>query len=710
MSRFRLRVILPHRRQQLRQPSKEPEEELPSALNQPLSLEQSAICCIVTNLEKYPPDVLALLPLRFRRELLLLLPPADIFQLEQTKVVDGIDMDNEIWKVVSERYDYKVAHTAHCNENVRTYTSHSGLMIRSRRGSSCRQLPLPSGIKPDESSSPQLISWKARFVSCLVSFLFYMTPLQLSTDHADMCDRYSKCFGWRNYVVLLQLLFCNQFFKLKQLTDVGGFPLQVSEVTLLPSRYSRFFISLVPPSEWVRFFLEKCLIQPPHSITIDLQQFNIESGTTFQRFLSNAKNLKLFLKSVESSNADQPTTEEELLDKVARLCSMLTSSHQLENMSIAQHVSYVRRGCIVRRVIDQSQFNKVLQNCFFHPLFVEHSINHKHLDLFRGLKRIDITGYKTVIELSTLCSLFVFTQNHNFESVSVSGPFVRCDPHQKEIVLQALVQSFTSPISSTCTLISLTDIAQLPFSFLFWLVRKFLYSPSTVPQKMVISSCHIDYTTIPSEKELDSIPKPPNLDDSHKSLQFSRLTLKHAFVEALARLPSLFLDELHIDHSCYLYDSVTADVLCALLLTIPIIPVCRIKSLSLQFDMSRARKVYRASLVSYLSLCDSNLIGTLFKMAQKVPETAVSLQCGTASKYTELLLGCLHNDWKKNGGNVKLDQLLIHLSDSFARTPGFRSSIEASLMVYPIHEIATNVDIRDKGNGSSIFELESSDN
>ena len=705
---FLVRDKLSHRRQHRyqRQPSKEPEEKLPPALNQPLSLEQSAICCIVTNLEKYPPDMLALLPLGFRRELLLLLPPADIFQLEQTKVVDGIDMDNEIWKVVSERYDYKVAHTAHCNENVRTYT----LMKRSRRGSSCRQLPFPIGIKPVESSSPQLISWKARFVSCLVSYLFYMTPLQLSTDHADMCDRYSKCFGWRNYVVLLQLLFCNQFFKLKQLTDVGGFPLQVSEVTLLPSRYSRFFTSLVPPSEWVRFFLEKCHIPPPHSITIDLQQFNIESGTTFQRFLSNAKNVKIFVASLEASNADQTTTEK---DKVARLRSMLTSSHQLENMSITQHVPYVLVGCcIVRRAIDQSQFNKVLQNCFFHPLFVEHSINRKHLDLFRGLKRIDITGNETAIGLSTLCSLFVFTQNHNFESISVSGLFVRCDPHQKEIVLQALVQSFTSPISSTCTLISLTDIAQLPFSFLFWLVKKFLYSPSTVPQKMVISSCHIDYTAIPSGKELNSIPKPPNLDDSHKSLQFSRSTLEHAFVEALARLPSLVLDELHIDHSSLLTnnrrrDSVTTDVLCALILTLPTIPVCRIKSLSLQYNMSGEWKLYRESLPTLRS-CDPNFIGTLFKMAQMVPETAVSLLI--VSKYPELLLGCLHNEWKKNGGNVKLDQLLIHLSDSFARTPGFRSSVEASLMVYPIHEIATNVDIRDKGNGSSIFELESSDN
>ena len=78
-----------------------------------LSLQQTSKLYVISNLEEFPPDVLTQLPLRFRRDFLLMLPPADTFQLEQTSVVDGIDMENEIWKKVYERYDYEVANEAH---------------------------------------------------------------------------------------------------------------------------------------------------------------------------------------------------------------------------------------------------------------------------------------------------------------------------------------------------------------------------------------------------------------------------------------------------------------------------------------------------------------------------------------------------------------------------------------------------------------------
>ena len=96
----------------VRQESKVSDAPQPT-LQQPLSLQLAGILCVISNLERFPPDVLALLPLKFRHELLLMLPPADIFQLEQTSVVHVIDMENDIWKVVCKRYDYEVACTAH---------------------------------------------------------------------------------------------------------------------------------------------------------------------------------------------------------------------------------------------------------------------------------------------------------------------------------------------------------------------------------------------------------------------------------------------------------------------------------------------------------------------------------------------------------------------------------------------------------------------
>ena len=64
--------------------------------SKPLSLQQQCFVHLITNLEEFSPDILALLPLRVRRELFLRLPAADICYLEQTAVADGVDMD-AIW-------------------------------------------------------------------------------------------------------------------------------------------------------------------------------------------------------------------------------------------------------------------------------------------------------------------------------------------------------------------------------------------------------------------------------------------------------------------------------------------------------------------------------------------------------------------------------------------------------------------------------------
>ena len=66
---------------------------------------------------------------------------------------------------------------------------------------------------------------------------------------------------------------------------------------------------------------------------------------------------------------------------------------------------------------------------------------------------------------------------------------------------------------------------------------------------MAIFSCQINYSAVPSENQLTSIPKHPNLDDSHNFLQLSKLYLKldHTFIAALSHLPSLILDELQTD-------------------------------------------------------------------------------------------------------------------------------------------------------------------
>ena len=62
----------------------------------PLSLEEFCLLSIICHLGDIPAETVALLPLKFRKRLLLNLPVADVCRLEKTDAVNGIDM-SRIW-------------------------------------------------------------------------------------------------------------------------------------------------------------------------------------------------------------------------------------------------------------------------------------------------------------------------------------------------------------------------------------------------------------------------------------------------------------------------------------------------------------------------------------------------------------------------------------------------------------------------------------
>ena len=68
----------------------------------PMSLEDQCYLYLILHLEKFLPEEISLLPLRERQRLLVNLPAADVCQLEETLVVEGVSM-NEVWKEIGQR-------------------------------------------------------------------------------------------------------------------------------------------------------------------------------------------------------------------------------------------------------------------------------------------------------------------------------------------------------------------------------------------------------------------------------------------------------------------------------------------------------------------------------------------------------------------------------------------------------------------------------
>ena len=126
----------------------------------PLALEDCCLAWLVSDLEHYPPELLALLPLRLRYRLLANVPVLDLCQLEHTSVAESIDLES-IWELKSspwveegdalkqrttnpieynqsslswrERYLHTVANTILNNslEHRQTFLCQSGIDIRS---------------------------------------------------------------------------------------------------------------------------------------------------------------------------------------------------------------------------------------------------------------------------------------------------------------------------------------------------------------------------------------------------------------------------------------------------------------------------------------------------------------------------------------------------------------------------------------------------
>lgn len=68
----------------------------------PLSLEDQCLLQLICHLEDHETEMLASLPLRLRRKLLLNLPAVDICLLEGTTVTEDIDMEKDVWGELGE--------------------------------------------------------------------------------------------------------------------------------------------------------------------------------------------------------------------------------------------------------------------------------------------------------------------------------------------------------------------------------------------------------------------------------------------------------------------------------------------------------------------------------------------------------------------------------------------------------------------------------
>ena len=126
----------------------------------PLSLQDQCFVQLISNLESFTCESLALLPVRLRHKLLVNLPAVDICKLESTPVAEGINMSSNVWEAVC---------TQRCSASL-----------------------IQTVKKIQSPSSSRSCDWKEIFfLSCTISILNNSTDLKTSTSesrrYAEKC-------------------------------------------------------------------------------------------------------------------------------------------------------------------------------------------------------------------------------------------------------------------------------------------------------------------------------------------------------------------------------------------------------------------------------------------------------------------------------------------------------------------------------------------
>ncbi len=513
-----------------------------TAMTKPLSLQYLTFLHLAAHLDRYPPDSLALLPCRLRQELLSQLTPVDILQLELTSVCEGLDM-NEVWKNVCQRHDLKsYASTIFSGVSPAVYLT---TLLNIARTLSARKT----------ENSP--VDWREFFVTVACNLLLCAQQLPLAQYSEPSCNVTEQ---HSIYVILLQYLFCNQFWRAKRYTLEGdGISMFVYGQRVRPSRFARY-TSITQVSftltDLVAFVTDVCRVYPK-SLVVDCDLCSIEQFYSLpmgekllQDFLSQVRDVHFVSRSM---NLGSTITVTQLLRVI-----LSTPSPELCSLSICleEEQRAVERGSLVRA--DTSLRNILLAIRPFFAAFQEDSSSEGFpcssastgmKSLVNGpclsLRSLRVSKKGRHSGTSGLCAKYFFDivqAQQKLETVEISGWWTWSDRLTPPVNISSVSSLF---FHSQLSLIQLRQL-DLPAFVVQSLVEAFVQSPSTHKQEFTLYSvwmygdCRGRTTTV--DNHLNLPKKDPVTEQKYLTLQ--SMYIPNSFIEWLTTLECINLNTL----------------------------------------------------------------------------------------------------------------------------------------------------------------------
>ena len=255
----------------------------------PLALEDCCLAWLVSDLEHYPPELLALLPLRLRYRLLANLPVLDLCQLEHTSVAEGVHLES-IWKLKCSPWGRKGA----MQQSLVEYIDLSSLSWRERYLHAVANTILNNSLEHRRTflwESAHIIRsyfTNAQYYTVVADWLFSLKGYQFLNEGGDLQSSYD----WQN--LASSFLFYE--------AESGS-----SYDRLTPPRYASYKSDCSPrPSdeELITLLLRNCNFKPKcllaTSARSTVSELLLQHGgcVILKEFLSEIEELQLYIRDL----------------------------------------------------------------------------------------------------------------------------------------------------------------------------------------------------------------------------------------------------------------------------------------------------------------------------------------------------------------------------------------------------------------------------
>ena len=536
---------------------------------EPISLQQLCFVHVILHLEDFPPDSLALLPRRIRRELLFCLPAADLFPIERTSVVEGIEM-NEIWGKLCER------------------------LSPGKPGGTARRLLEPLIMKLQHAgptmwkqlADPLCTVWKELFAIITCSLLLHISPICISDYFKPVSFRqrlrlHRVVTG--DFASVLQYLFCSAYLSAKYIRAYGGLSLVVCGQVVKPKRFVEY-LDKCDGMKLLRYVIERCRMYPK---CLFINCTSSARSSLFREIRANEENVRFLQKLlcevqqvefvVRAGFRMYARAQEHIYLMIRSILS--SPNPQLESLTIQAREAVVPPtfkptcGTLVKGILTDiaALFGDFPPRT--NPVAPSVPTSSRPIVPYHGLKKLNISttgiwkpGSTSADATASEYFIRIAQSQAKLESLHISRWWVWSEKSAPPMDFNSLCSLF---FHSSLSYLHFHEL-DLPAAFVQGLIRTFLYSSVSHSMELILHSVWMYNEPISDDKLVpywDGVIPNPDDDHSglkHKTLRLVSMYISNPFITWLSTLQFIRLKELELTDLQYDSDMKPGGILGAL--------------------------------------------------------------------------------------------------------------------------------------------------